>query len=76
MLLNHFNTHISYYSGKQCTGSALFDRMKQEGPEALKSGVTSYVIAWMLKTRSMTPSLIYKVSFSLRKIIQISVCQN
>ena len=30
----------------------------------------------MLQTRSMAPSLIYKVSFSLRKIIQISVCQN
>ena len=28
----------------------------------------------MLQTCSMMPSLIYKVSFSLRKIIQISVC--
>ena len=35
-----------------------------------------YVIAWVLQTRSMAPSSIYKVSFSLRKIIQISVCQN
>ena len=34
------------------------------------------IITWMLQTRSMTPSLIYTVSFSLRKIIQISVCQN
>ena len=39
-------------------------------------GVTTYVIAWMLQTRSMAPSLIYTVSFSLRKIVQISVCQN
>ena len=39
-------------------------------------GVTTYVIAWMLQTHSMAPSLIYTVSFSLRKIIQISVCQN
>ena len=39
-------------------------------------GVTIYVIAWMLQTRSMAPSLIYTVSFSLRKIIQISVFQN
>ena len=30
----------------------------------------------MLQTRSMAPSLIYMVSFSLCKIIQISVCQN
>ena len=29
----------------------------------------------MLQTRSMTPSLIYKVKFSPRIIIQISVCQ-
>ena len=36
------------------------------------SGVTTYVIAWMLQTRSMAPSLIYMISFFLRKIIQIS----
>ena len=40
------------------------------------TGVTNYVIACMLPTRSMAPSLIYKVSFSLRTILQISVCQN
>ena len=28
-------------------------------------GVTTYLISWMLLTRSMTPSLFYKVSFSL-----------
>ena len=39
-------------------------------------GVTNYIVAWMLQTYSMTPSLIYKVSFSLHNIIQISVCQN
>ena len=37
--------------------------------------VTTYVIAWMLQTLSMAPSLIYTVSFSLRKIIQISLCK-
>ena len=42
----------------------------------LESGVTTYFITWMLQTRSMAPSLIYTVSFSLPKIIQISVCQN
>ena len=40
------------------------------------TGVTFYVIAWMLQTCSMAPSLIYMVSFSLRKFIQISVSQN
>ena len=35
-----------------------------------------YVIRWMLQTRSMTAFLIYTLSFSLRKIIQISACQN
>ena len=40
------------------------------------TAVTTYVITWMLQTRSMAPSLIYKVSFSLRNIKQISVCQN
>ena len=37
------------------------------------SGVTTHVKAQMLQTHIMTPSLIYKVSFFLRKI---SVCQN
>ena len=32
------------------------------------SGVTTYVIAWMLQTRSMSPSLIYKVSFPFVKL--------
>ena len=32
--------------------------------------VATYVIAWMLQTHSMAPSLIYTVSFSLCKIIQ------
>ena len=40
------------------------------------SGVTTYVIAWMLQTCRMAPSLIYTVSFSLCKIIQISAYQN
>ena len=40
------------------------------------AGVTFYVIAWMLQTCGMALSLIYKVSFSLCKIIQISLCQN
>ena len=40
------------------------------------SGVTTYVMAWILLTRSMKSSLIYKVSLSLRKFIKISVCQN
>ena len=35
------------------------------------SGVTTYVIAWMLKTRSMMPSLIYKVSFSFVKLYKL-----
>ena len=37
----------------------------------LRPGVTTYAIAWMLQTRSMAPSLIYMVSFSLRKIIHL-----
>ena len=37
----------------------------------LRPGVTTYAIAWMLQTRSMAPSLIYTVSFSLRKIIHL-----
>ena len=45
-------------------------------PKRTYSGVTTYVIALMLQTCSMAPSLVYMVSFSLRKIIQISVCQN
>ena len=32
-----------------------------------KTWVTTYVIAWMLQTRSVAPSLFYKVSFSIRK---------
>ena len=40
-----------------------------------KPGVTTYRIAWMLQTRSMAPTLTYNVSFSLRKIMQISICQ-
>ena len=35
------------------------------------SGVTTYVIAWMLQTRSVAPFLIHKVSFSLRKICKL-----
>ena len=38
--------------------------------------VTTYVIALMLLTLSTAPSLIYKVSFPLRKIKQMSVCTN
>ena len=41
-----------------------------------KSRVITYVIAWKLQARSLAPSLIYKVSFFIRKIIRISVCQN
>ena len=37
------------------------------------SGVTIYVIAWMLQTRCMAPSLIYKVSYFFRKNIQMGV---
>ena len=37
----------------------------------LRPGVTTYAIAWLLQTRSMAPSLIYTVSFSLRKIIHL-----
>ena len=44
--------------------------------ESTISGVTTYVIAWMLQTRSMMPSLIYKASIPLRNFLQISVCQN
>ena len=37
---------------------------------------TTYVIALMFQTRRAAPSLIYKVSFPLRKIKQMSVCTN
>ena len=40
------------------------------------SGVTIYVIAWMLYTRSITTSSVYKISFSLPKFLQIGVYQN
>ena len=39
------------------------------------TGITTYVIALMLQTHRSAPSLVYKVRFSLRKIIQISVCK-
>ena len=32
------------------------------------TGVTTYVIAWMLQTHSMAPSLIYTVSFPFIKL--------
>ena len=37
----------------------------------LQTGVTTYVIAWMLQTRSMSPSLIYKVSFPFVKLYKL-----
>ena len=49
--------------------------MKSDLRLTKRAGVT-YVIAWMLHSCCMALSLIYTVSFSLRKIIQISVCQN
>ena len=51
-------------------------QFKYTKKQRTKSGVTTYVIAWMLQIRSMAPSLIYTVSFCFRKIIQISVCKN
>ena len=40
------------------------------------TGVTTYFIALMLQTHRSAPSLVYKVRLFLRKIIQISVCEN
>ena len=63
-LTKHTKKNITHKRNK---GSAL--------SQHVVTGVTTYVIAWMLQTRSMGPSLIYTVSFSLGKITQISVCQ-
>ena len=37
--------------------------------------LTTYVIALMLKIHRLAPSLVYNLSFTLRKIIQISVSE-
>ena len=83
IVLSYHHTHDSIlyvyasYADTCISWSAIdFDVMGDTTPSYSLSGwvsrVTTYVIAWMLQTRSMTPSLIYTVSFSLRKVVQIS----
>ena len=55
---------------------AYLQALGNSGSYREKLGVTTYVIALMSQTRRSAPSLVYKVGLSLRKIIQIRVCEN
>ena len=80
--VKHTNTHSHFltvshlkdfflksYIIKKCRGfNCHFHKVltlkELRGPRA---GITTYVIAWMLQTRSLAPSLIYTVSFPFVK---------